>query len=105
MSALHFFAKTSPGRSTNLEASRRHGRQVRARLVNDRIVSDKTFWKATTSRSLFKNCFWSFLMKRYEGFEWFENGRRTPSDRSRSFHLVPCDSHRTRWIQIFLGKE
>ena len=57
------FAKASPERSRNLEASRRHGREVRTRLVNDRIVSDKTFWNATFSRSLFKNCFSSALRK------------------------------------------
>lgn len=48
------FAEASPGRSTNLEAPRCHGQEVRPRPAIDRIVSDKTFWNATISRNFFK---------------------------------------------------
>ena len=72
MSALHF-SEVLPGRSKSLESSRCHGREVLARLVNDRIVSDKTFWNATISRSLFKIVHQVSLSKCNKPFEQSES--------------------------------
>jgi hypothetical protein len=63
MSALHF-GEGLPRKEQKLEASRCHGREAPTRLVIDRIVSDKTFWKATISLSFLKNFFELLLSKK-----------------------------------------
>ena len=90
-----------------MEAPRRHGREVRTRLVIDRIVSDKTFWNATFSRGFFQKIFREVSFhKANNAFKQFETIAAlllaVISDTALpSMLLIPAE---TRWIHFFSGR-
>ena len=82
---------------------------MRARLVIDRIVSDKTFCNATISRSFFKKILRDLRSPKQnsarEACEQFETSATalTAGPASDSSALSTYDSQQTRRIQFFSG--
>jgi hypothetical protein len=88
-----------------VEAPQCHGREVLTRLVIDRIVSDKTFWNATVSRSFFQK----FFMKLRSAKKTTLSNHRKESQRLCSVRLLtllpsmPLILAKPRRIQFFSG--
>jgi hypothetical protein len=103
MSALHL-SEGLPGKEQKPEAPQRHGREVRARTVNDRIVSDKTFWNATVSRSFFQEFFPELHLPKWEipvNSSKQTQYRFNAETACEGLALTVSDSRRTRRIHFF----